>query len=333
MCLSPLYMYQTKSEYEENATSEFVRPFTEKGHKYTADFLRTRKRRYTFNPKRALDSTKPIPVPCGKCAECRKKARQDWSTRIQNEASMHDENAFITLTYNNACLPLNDEGKPTLRYVDVQLFLKRLRKAIFERYGKKIRFYCVGEYGTKFSRPHYHLIIFGHGFFETRKPIRKRGNFLDYIDEIVGDCWKYGYHTVNDYTPSSANYVSGYVTKKLTSDKIYDGIEPEFHRMSRRDGIGKKFMLTHMKEVFNEHGFRIRGNNGYTLRSIPRRYLAWLKDINTTLHSQVIARLTAFALSKVERTLEECRSAQAFLENAFKNEKRTFEDGTTVLLS
>lgn len=330
MCVSPLYMYQTKSEYEDNATSEFVRPFTEKGHKYTANFLRTRKRRYTFNPKRALDSTQPIPVPCGKCAECRKKARQDWSTRIQNEASMYEENSFITLTYNNENLPLNENGKPTLRYVDVQLFLKRLRKAIFERFGKKIRFYCVGEYGTKFSRPHYHLIVFGHAFYETRKSIRKRGNFLDYVDEVIGECWKYGYHTVNDYTPLTANYVSGYVTKKLTNEKTYDGIEPEFHRMSRRDGIGKKFMLTHMKEVFNENGFRIRGNNGYTLRSIPRRYLCWLKDIDITSYYKVIARLTAFALSKVERTLEECQRAQAFLEHSFKTEKRTFEDGTTV---
>lgn len=329
MCISPLYLYRTKSEYEETEDSAFVKPFAP----IQSMLMRTQKKRYTFNPKRALDSTKPIPVPCGKCAECRKKARQDWSTRIQNEASMHEENAFITLTYNNENLPKNEKGQPTLRYVDVQLFLKRLRKAIFERFGKKIRFYCVGEYGTKFSRPHYHLIIFGHAFYETRKVIRKRGQFLDYIDDIITDCWKYGYHTVNDYSLSTASYVAGYVTKKLTAQAPPKSIEPEFHRMSRRDGIGKSYMIKYMKEVFSPNGFRIRTASGSRLCSIPKRYIAWIKDLNPRLYAETVNRLMSFAMSKAEKTLDECLRIKEFLEHKFRSEKRTFEDGTTVLLS
>ena len=47
-----------------------------------------------------------------------------------------------------------------LYYRDIQLFLKRLRKHIFKYYGEKIRFYFIGEYGTKSLRPHWHCLLF-----------------------------------------------------------------------------------------------------------------------------------------------------------------------------
>lgn len=46
---------------------------------------------------------------------------------------------------------------PTLRKRHYQLFFKRLRKW----YGKPIRYFGTGEYGSKTQRPHYHFIIFG----------------------------------------------------------------------------------------------------------------------------------------------------------------------------
>lgn len=391
MCLTPLYMYQARSEYEDNDTSNFVRGFTYvetstrlhayHGDKFTANFLRTRKKRFTFNPKLALDSTHPITVPCGKCAECRKRARRDWSTRIQNEASMHEESCFITLTYNDEnlpkvtvplCIPYVDhknnkmcylisdvttEEKATLRKTDVQLFLKRLRARLLKEYGKKIRFYCVGEYGAKRSRPHYHLIIFGHDFRKTRKAFRSNGRFIDYVDDIIADCWKFGYHTVNDYSPATASYVAGYVTKKMANagvkvlkDHIFAlndaqteelnhyelynyGLEPEFHTMSRRDGIGKSYMMKYFKEVFSEHGFRIRNGTGKFVRvSIPRRYLAWLKEIDEKLYNRVIGRMVTYAQQQVQRSFQEIRRLIEYYEHTNKLEmnRRQFENTLDV---
>lgn len=65
---------------------------------------------------------------------------------------------FLTLTYNekyvNRVGPQGDQL--SLRFRDVQLYLKRIRKAKY--YAKYI---CVGEYGSDefSSRPHYHMLI------------------------------------------------------------------------------------------------------------------------------------------------------------------------------
>ena len=72
---------------------------------------------------------------------------------MTEEAKLHKENCFITLTYNNNNLP----KYKSLVKKELQDFFKRLRK----KYGEGIRYYACGEYGPKGKRPHYHAIIFG----------------------------------------------------------------------------------------------------------------------------------------------------------------------------
>ena len=92
-------------------------------------------------------------VPCRMCMECRLNYTREWAMRICNEANSYDNNCFLTLTFNDEHLP-NDNS---IHKRDLQLFVKRLRKALV---GKKIRYFGCGEYGGKFGRPHYHIIIF-----------------------------------------------------------------------------------------------------------------------------------------------------------------------------
>ena len=80
-----------------------------------------------------------------------------------HEASLHERNCFLTLTFDDLHLPAS--GSVNVR--DVQLFLKRFRKALTYR-NMKIRFFACGEYGDKNLRPHYHLIIFGYDFADDR---------------------------------------------------------------------------------------------------------------------------------------------------------------------
>lgn len=51
---------------------------------------------------------------------------------------------------------------PFLNYVDVQNYIKRLRKHLFQILGsyETLHFYAVGEYGPVHFRPHYHLLLF-----------------------------------------------------------------------------------------------------------------------------------------------------------------------------
>ena len=83
-----------------------------------------------------------IKLPCGNCIGCRFEKSRQWAVRCMHEAQMHEQNSFITLTYNDKSL----YSRPNPYTVDVrefQLFMKRLRK----KYGAGIRFYHCGEYG------------------------------------------------------------------------------------------------------------------------------------------------------------------------------------------
>ena len=98
-------------------------------------------------------------VPCGRCFECKVAKSTEWSNRIALEAMEHEENCFITLTYDNQYLPENN----SLRRKDLQDFIKRLRRRYEDR---KIRYFYCGEYGSKGLRPHYHMILFGYDFVD-----------------------------------------------------------------------------------------------------------------------------------------------------------------------
>ena len=94
-----------------------------------------------FAERGAVGAT--LTLPCGQCINCRLNRSQEWAIRCVHEASLHSQNSFITLTYNNDNLPANG----SLYYRDVQLFLKRFRK----RHPKiKISYYLAGEYGENF---------------------------------------------------------------------------------------------------------------------------------------------------------------------------------------
>lgn len=95
-------------------------------------------------------------IPCGKCAGCRAAKAKAWADRMILELDHSKKAVFLTLTYDNEHLPVlvnvnTGQGTPTLQKRDLQLFLKRLRKAFK---GKELRYYAVGEYGSRTLRPH-----------------------------------------------------------------------------------------------------------------------------------------------------------------------------------
>lgn len=83
-----------------------------------------------------------------------------WSFRLMQEDRIAISSLFVTLTYDTDHVPISPKGFMTLDYTDVQKFVKRLRKLSVDPKGQPIRYFCVGEYGTKKMRPHYHLIMF-----------------------------------------------------------------------------------------------------------------------------------------------------------------------------
>lgn len=186
---------------------------------------------------------RPVVVPCGQCVGCRLERSRVWAVRCMHEASLYDNNCFITLTYSPANMPYGE----TLVKSDFQKFMKKLRF----HHGDGIRFFHCGEYGAKTSRPHYHAIIFNFDFTD-RKPWKQNSNGdTVFVSEILENLWGLGMTTVGDVTFESAAYVARYIMKKVTGELAsshYESIseygeviqkQPEYITMSRRPGIGK----------------------------------------------------------------------------------------------
>lgn len=171
---------------------------------------------------------------CGQCLPCRISRRRVWSHRMCLESLMHSDSAFVTLTYAPEHLPFKNSLVPK----HAQDWVKRLRRRMEPR---KIRFFLVGEYGDSSGRPHYHAAIFG------LSPLQW---------DLVQSSWGLGYTHVGDLSWDSAQYIAGYVTKKMTAkdDPRLQGRHPEFARMSLRPGIGAHYMEEVAKTLQTEFG-------------------------------------------------------------------------------
>jgi len=159
-----------------------------------------------------------LPFGCGQCMACRIKRRRIWTHRMMLESFLHSESCFITLTYAPEHLPPDGSVVPR----DAVLFLKRFRERIKP---VKVRYFLVGEYGDETERPHYHAALFGVG--RAAEP-------------DIAAAWGLGLVHVGDLEQKSAQYIAGYVTKKMTKsdDPRLRGRHPEFARMSRMPAIG-----------------------------------------------------------------------------------------------
>ena len=219
----------------------------------------------TFDRKEAQQDA-PIKVPCGRCIGCRLARSQQWGMRCHHEAQLHDENSFITLTYDDKNIPENASLSP----YDWNRFMRKLRK---ELAPKKIRFYMGGEYGTKalpgwqtlpgqktLGRPHYHAIIFGHQWDDLEIYAEKNGN-IQYTSKKLEKTWGKGFVTIGQANYQSACYVARYCVKKIGGEMAEDHytrinpvtgekvtLEPEFARMSNRPGIGKDWFLRYWRD-------------------------------------------------------------------------------------
>lgn len=179
---------------------------------------------------------------CGRCDLCRNRLRREWAHRVELEAAAHEQNSFVTLTYDDQHLPTISTGLSTLAPEDARNWLKRFRKALTtERKphgsANTIRFFLVGEYGDKTFRPHYHAAIFGYPGCRFGRTRLHLSTCCDCC-QLVRDTWGKGRIEVGTLEAASARYVAGYVTKKMTryDDPRLQGRMPEFSRQSNREG-------------------------------------------------------------------------------------------------
>lgn len=174
--------------------------------------------------------------PCRQCLPCRLNIRREWTNRIMLESKSHHASVFVTLTYSDDNVPAGFSLDPD----HTRKWLYRFRNAL---QGRRIRYYLVGEYGDITQRPHYHAVLFGVSEADSH---------------LVHRTWTLGHTRVDSLTIERAQYVAGYVTKKMTKadDPRLRGRKPEFARMSKMGsgGIGATYLpkIAHTL-LTNEH--------------------------------------------------------------------------------
>ena len=175
-----------------------------------------------------------VQVSCGKCLQCLQQKSIEWAYRIMDECKNFCDNAFLTLTYNNDNLP--EDCSVSRR--EVQLFMKRLRKQL----KVQVRFFACGEYGRRFGRPHYHLIIFGW-FPDDIVFLKTEGKDILYRSPFLEKIWTKGFSSVGKVTYDTALYCAKYMNKFQFDEfknktKLGSPVCPPFIQMSNRPGIG-----------------------------------------------------------------------------------------------
>lgn len=188
-----------------------------------------------------------LTVPCGHCNFCLSNRRADWSFRLYQENKVSQSAHFLTLTYDDSTIPIGDECYSLCKN-DVQLFTKRLRK----ENGSKLRYYTVGEYGTKTDRPHYHSIMFNL----DQRTVAK-----------LPQIWSLGLTHVGEVNSASIHYVTKYVVNGKTESK---GREPPFCLMSRKPGIGSHYTSTHLN--YHRDAMRYYSKQKGIYQRLPRYF-------------------------------------------------------------
>lgn len=210
-------------------------------------------------------------VPCGKCYSCLKAKKMEWATRCMHEANFHEHSLFITLTYDEICVPKDG----SLNKEDITNFIKRTRShfkyhhnitgikyiqageygRVCENCGNHFRRCRCGNYVETLGRPHHHICLFGITFNDKKLSKKtKDTRYPLYESEILDTLWQKGIAVIGELNVKTAAYTASYITKRMidsgNTDK-YNGKLPEYATMSRREGIGKKYAEKYKSNFIN----------------------------------------------------------------------------------
>lgn len=127
-------------------------------------------------------------------------------------------------------LPFDDDDVvcPTLHREDIKALLKKYRQDYFRRHDERVdlRFSCFGEYGERFHRPHYHMLVYGLSRDEVNRLASKwTFGFTDiqFVEHFNSDG--------SDAFTKVSRYVSKYVSK---CDLLPDFVQRGFAEAPRK---------------------------------------------------------------------------------------------------
>lgn len=318
-CCHPLKAFWTGCYTEEGKLDLVVMPSTsgnflhvkiaEKRGKYVspnAPLVRMNNEAYLADP---------LALPCGTCVGCRMDRSRAWKVRCVHEHQERKEGYFITLTYDDGHLPINENGEPFLDRRDIQLFMKNWRHHCKDH---EARYFGCSEYGEVGHRPHFHLILWSH--IDDLIPY----SFGKWVSPSVTKAWRdfsgdgkpRGQVIIEEVNENTIAYVAGYTEKKQLDVCWFDYPVKPFLFMSTKPIIGSSCL-----DSLDHENRKVYGNFGNThYASIPKAYLKksenepWYESFKEK--SKLIAKSMAAVNQAVFGTLDE--DLQGFLmEDAF----------------
>lgn len=270
----------------------------------------------------------PFQIPCGKCRACRLESARQTAVRCVHEAQMHEKNSFITLTYSEENLK-----SKKLQYRDFQLFIKRLRNEIWEstleenREKNKIGVFCVGEYGDKNKRPHWHAIIFNWRPADAKY---LRSNELGdriFTSATLERLWPHNDsekkpNEIGSVTLKSAGYCARYSSKKLVHGRDKEHSYNPISRRSCKNAIGKKWIEKYWPDVFT-NGYVVLPNGKQC--GIPRYYEKWFKKNHPEKWVKYLEEVKSKIMSDAEK-----KEATITLQEKKENFLRSAREGLNM---
>lgn len=240
--------------------------------------------------------TEFVPIPCGQCVGCRLEHSRQWAVRCMLESEYHTSNYFITLTYDNDNVPINDyidletgeyRQSMSLCKKDLQDFIKRLRSHFDYNDCNGFRYFACGEYGDRTARPHYHMIAFGLELDDLE--LYQHSEIGDLFNSpLLTEKWGKGHVVIGNVTFDSCAYVSRYIMKKQkgAGASIYDKfqIEPEYIVMSRRPGIAKQYFEDNADKIYKYDKIVLPGGK---LSTPPRYFDNLMNEIDEELMEDI----------------------------------------------
>ena len=190
--------------------------------------------------------------------------------------SMDAIRSFIrkTQAVNNSAYPVAekygvDNLIPFLNYVDIQNYIKRLRKHLYKVLGsyETLHFYAVGEYGPIHFRPHYHILLFTNS---------------KEVSAVLRQChdksWRLGRSDFQVARGGASSYVASYVNSLSSAPLLYRSCRAFKPRQRASLGFfekgevfeeGEDFYHAIEQKIDSVVNGRIYNFNGISVKSTP----------------------------------------------------------------
>lgn len=192
---------------------------------------------------------------------------------------------------------------PVLYSDDLRKYMYRLRQFIRKKYGIKVRFFAIGEYGSNSLRPHWHILLF-HDSSELRQSFRNVVQLVGHKESNPRECcrelldnslWLFGDTTTKCTDKHLSSYLAGYFNQlSYNSPLVKDFPSKAFH--STFLGLGD--LSPSEKSDFSAERWESFSQRSVVSKSGIKKDVS----VSSALYSQLCCRFTGSPAYNVEDT-------------------------------